>query len=143
MKVKEVEKTKEVIAEIRNTEVTVGGNLATGIKTYLKNWKPSSKVDVVRMLSFISAVTNDTTVKRVKELSYNYLQNVCADCENAIDPEFGLEVSKVERETKVYNESPEILKIKGQIEKLKVKLAAAQEEAGVEKTIISTYYKVK
>ena len=125
------------------TEVTVSGNLATGIKTYLKNWKPASKVDVVRMLSFMSAVTNDTTVKRVKELSYNYLQNVCADCENAIDPEFGLEVSRVDRNTDVYNESPEVLKIKEQIEKLKVKLAEAQKKAGIEKTIISTYYKAK
>lgn len=133
---KELEKTKE-------TGVVVTGNLATGIKTYLKGWKPTSKIEVVRMLSFISAVTNDTILKKIKELSYNYLQEICKDCENAIDPEFGLEINKVEREVKVYNETPEILKIKDQMEKLKLKLVAAQEKAGVEKTITSIYYKAK
>ena len=68
----------------------------TNLKEVLKNWKPSNKIEVVKMLSFISVTNNATVTKKIKDACYEYLNNRCAECENAIDPESGLEVKRIE-----------------------------------------------
>jgi hypothetical protein len=54
-----------------------------------------------------------------------------------------VEVTKVERNVNVYNDSPEVDKISAQIEELKVRLKEAQEAAGINHTKPTVYYKVK
>lgn len=90
-----------------------------------------------------SITNNDSTAKRLKESCTNFLLNRCAECENAVDAESGVEVTKVERNTNVYNSSEEVDNITAQIEELKVKLDAAKEAAGINHTKSTVYYKVK
>lgn len=113
------------------------------MQTTLKSFTPKTKNDAIRMLAFLSITNNDSTAKRLKESCTNFLLNRCAECENAIDVESGVEVTKVERNTNVYNSSEEIDNITAQIEELEVKLKQAQEAAGISHTKTSTYYKVK
>lgn len=126
-----------------NNSVVSSGEAIKNLKETLKGFKVNTKVDAVKMLAFLSVVTNDTTVKALKEKCYSFLQDRCSDCLNAVDPESGIEVTKVEKHTPVYNQSEEVDKINAQMEKLKVKLKAAQEKAGVQFTKESSYYKVK
>ncbi|MFZ2486921.1 MAG: hypothetical protein WAZ19_02270 [Anaerolineae bacterium] len=109
----------------------------------LKSFIPKTKNDAIRMLAFLSITNHEATAKRLKESCTNFLLNRCAECENAIDVESGAEVTKVERNTNVYNDSPEVDEISAQIEELKVRLKEAQEAAGISHTKTSTYYRVK
>ena len=95
------------------------------------------------MLGFLSVVTNEDTVKKLKSSCYSFLQDRCSDCLNAVDPDSGIEVTKVEKHIKVYNQSEEVDKLTAQMEKLKAKIKVAQEKAGVAFTKESSYYKVK
>jgi hypothetical protein len=113
------------------------------MQTTLKSFTPKTKNDAIRMLAFLSIANNDSTAKRLKESCTNFLLNRCAECENAIDIESGVEVTKVERNVNVYNDSPEVDKISAQIEELKVRLKEAQEAAGINNTKTTVYYKVK
>ena len=113
------------------------------MQTTLKSFTPKTKNDAIRMLAFLSITNNDKVAKKLKESCTNFLLNRCAECENAVDVESGVEVTKVERNTNVYNSSEEIDNITTQIEELKVKLEAAKEAAGISHTKTSTYYKVK
>ena len=88
----------------------------TNLKEVLKNWKPSNKIEVVKMLSFISVTNNATVTKKIKDACYEYLNNRCAECENAIDPESGLEVKRIEVNKNIINDSLEIQNIKKEIE---------------------------
>ncbi|MBP8762276.1 MAG: hypothetical protein KBH21_00320 [Acetoanaerobium sp.] len=117
------------------------GTQISNLKEVLKNWKPSNKIEVVKMLSFISVTNNATVTKKIKDACYEYLNNRCAECENAIDPESGLEVKRVEVNKNIFNESLEIQNIKKEIEVLKKRLKDAEEAAGVSHTETSFYYK--
>lgn len=112
------------------------------MQTTLKSFTPKTKNDAIRMLAFLSAATNTKDSERIKKECYSFLSNRCAECENAVDPETGIEVTRVERETKVYNDSEDVASIEKKIEELKAKLAKAKEKAGVAYTNISVYYKV-
>lgn len=113
------------------------------MQTTLKSFTPKTKNDAIRMLAFLSITNHEATAKKLKESCTNFLLNRCAECENAIDIESGVEVTKVERNTNVYNSSEEVDSITAQIEELKVRLKEAQEAAGISRTKTSTYYKVK
>lgn len=128
------------VEKIKQTVVSNGQNVKT-LAEVLKDWKPANKIDTVKMLCFLSVV--DKNAKELKEKSYNYLQNVCKDCDSAIDPDSGLEVVKTERGTKVYNTSEEVQKLEAQVEKLQAKLKAAKEKAGVSHTINTVFYRAK
>jgi len=113
------------------------------MQTTLKSFTPKTKNDAIRMLAFLSITNHEATAKRLKESCTNFLLNRCAECENAIDIESGVEVTKVERSANVYNSSDEIDTITAQIENLKAKLEDAKEAAGISRTKTTTYYKVK
>lgn len=125
------------------SSVVSSGEAIKNLKQVLKDFKVQTKLDAVRMLGFLSVVTNEATVKNLKASCYSFLQDRCSDCLNAVDPDSGIEVTKVEKHTPVYNQSEEVDKIVAQIEKLKAKLKAAQDKAGVAFTKDSSYYKVK
>lgn len=118
-------------------------NLVSGLKTFLKNWSPTNKAQAVRMLSFLSTVSNEAISKRIKSECYNFLLGRCANCENAIDPETGLEVVKVEKNTKVYNTNETIEALEVQISELKKKLEEEREKAGVNHSVTTVFYKTK
>jgi len=90
-----------------------------------------------------SITNNDSTAKKLKESCTNFLINRCTECENAVDAESGVEVTKVERNVNVYNDSEEVNTITAQIEELKERLKEAQELAGINHTKTTVYYKVK
>lgn len=113
------------------------------MQTTLKNFTPKTKNDAIRMLAFLSITNNESTAKKLKESCTNFLINRCAECENAVDAESGVEVTKVERNVNVYNDSEEVNTITAQIEELKAKLKEAQELAGINNTKTTVYYKVK
>lgn len=113
------------------------------MQTTLKSFIPKTKNDAIRMLAFLSITNNDATAKKLRESCTNFLLNRCAECENAVDVESGVEVTKVERSVNVYNNSEEVDSITAQIDELKVRLKEAQEAAGISHTNTSTYYKVK
>ncbi len=123
--------------------VPLSGGGLTAIKQTLKDFKVTTKAEAIKMLAFISITNNEAAIKGLKEKCYSFLQNRCNDCENAIDTETGIEVTKVEKNTNVFNESAEVDKIKAEMEKLKEKLKKAQEKAGISHTNTSVYYKVK
>ena len=113
------------------------------LQTTLKSFIPKTKNDAIRMLAFLSITNHEPTAKKLRESCTNFLLNRCAECENAVDAESGVEVTKVERNVNVYNNSEEVDSITAQIEELKVRLKEAQEAAGISHTNTSTYYKVK
>jgi ribosome-associated translation inhibitor RaiA len=128
------------VEKIKGTVVSNGESIKA-LAEVLKDWKPANKIDTVKMLCFLSVV--DKSAKELKEKSYNYLQNICKDCENAIDPDSGLEVVRTERNTKFYNTSDEIEKLEEQLEKIQAKIKAAKEKAGISHTIPTVYYRAK
>lgn len=133
--------SKTVVA--KNAALISSGQNIMAFRELLKAWKPSDKIEVVKMLAFLSITGNADTVKKIKDACYSYLDVQCKGCLNAIDPESGIEVERRERETKVYNESEELIKLTAQMEKLKAKIKAAQEKAGVKETNTSVYYQLK
>ena len=124
------------------TRDLISSNVITTIKDFMKNYKPTNKIEAIRLLAFLSASGNAADAKRLKDLCYSFLSDRCAEWANAVDPETGLEVVRVEREVKVFNQSDKVDKITADIEKLKLRLKTEQEKAGVAKTISSVYYKV-
>lgn len=128
---------------ITNNSVVNSGEGIKNLKQVLKDWKATTKIDVVKMLAFLSVVGNDTTVKSIKEKCYSFLQDRCADCENAVDPESGIEVTRVDRNVNIFNPSAEVDKLNEQMVKLKEKIKKAQDKAGIAHTETNSYYKVK
>lgn len=131
---------QEIVAS--DTKIIAADSLKD-IQTILKNFKPSTKNEAIRMLAFLSITNNDATTKRLKDACTSFLLNRCAECENAVDPVSGVEVTKVERSINIYNDSDDVAKISSQIEELKCKLKDAQEKAGISHSKTTTYYKVK
>jgi uncharacterized coiled-coil protein SlyX len=119
------------------------GDAIRELKDTLKSWKPKTKVDTVKMLTFLSVVGNAATVKKLKDSCYQYLDERCAECENAVDAESGLEVVRVEVNKNVFNTTPEIEEIEKDMALLKARLKSAQEAAGVSHTETTFYYKAK
>jgi len=85
------------------------------LKNKLANWKPSTKLDAIRVLHFLSTLTaND---KKIKEEAYSFLDNRCADCD--IHEAEGLSVRKVAKSTELYNDdTPQMTKIAASIKAL-------------------------
>lgn len=113
------------------------------IQSFMKSWKPTTKVEVVKMLNFLSVVNNATTVKKIKDACYSFLDNKCAECVNAIDPESGLEVVRVDVNKNVLVETEEIRQKKALIKLLQSELKELEEKAEVSHTQTSFYYKAK
>lgn len=119
------------------------GEAIKEIKTFLKGWKPSTKVDAVKMLNFLSVVNNATTTKNIKDNCYTFLSNRCAECDNAVDPDSGLEVVRVEMNKNVIVETDEIREKKALIKVLQLELKELEEAADISHTNTTVYYKAK
>lgn len=137
--------TQEVVIqqpEQQNTQLTISTGIAT-FKNFMKTWAPRNKNDAVLGLALRSMLSNKEDLSRIGDLCNSFLSNRCAECANAIDPETGIEVTRVERKEKIYNESAEVKKLEDQKKALEEKIKLAKERAGVKETNITTYYKVK
>ena len=138
------EQTPQTQTQVQKTQSLISsGEAIREIKNFLKGWKPTTKVEVVKMLSFLSVVNNDTTIKNIKSDCYNFLSARCAECENAIDPESGLEVVRVEVNKKVVEETIEMVQKKELIKLLQLELKELEDKAAVLYTNTNIYYKAK
>ena len=131
------------VTKTNNGVSLIAADALRNLNENFKTFKPTTKNDAMRMLALLSITNNDATTKKIKQACYSFLQNRCADCENAVDVETGIEVLKIERNTQIYNESSEIDAIEAAIEALKDKLKLAKESAGINHTKTDVYYKVK
>lgn len=127
----------------RSQALINSGEAIKEIKTFLKGWKPDTKVNVVKMLNFLSVVNNATTIKNIKDSCYNFLSNRCAECDNAVDPDSGLEVVRVEMNKNVIVETDEIRETKALIKVLQLELKELEAAADISHTNTSVYYKAK
>jgi hypothetical protein len=136
-------KQMSVVTKTNNSVSLIAADVLRNLNENFKTFKPNTKNDAMRMLALLSITNNEATTKKIKQACYSFLQNRCADCENAVDVETGIEVLKIERNTQIYNESSEIDAIETEINALKDKLKLAKESAGISHTKTDVYYKVK
>jgi len=136
--------TQEVVVQQPNNNTQLATSTGvTAFRSFMKKWSPRTKIDAILGLAFLSAASNKEDSDRMKKECYDFLSNRCQECANAVDPETGIEVTRVEKKEKVYNESAEVKKLEAQKKALEEKIKAAKEKAGVKEINITTYYKVK
>jgi len=127
-------KQKEVMTVISKSTVL------SEVRPTLQNWHPATKADAIKMLYFLSGI--GATEDELKKKCYAML-SADGTQQNHYLAELDLTANPVTTSKHHYNETPETVKLEEEIKTLQAQLKVAREKAGINHSVLSTYYKIK
>jgi len=126
--------SKEVV------KVVTSSNILSEVRPTLEVWQPETKADAIKMLFFIGSIS--ATEDSLKKKCYDLLSKSGTQ-QNHYLPELDVTASPVTVSKPVYNITDEVREIEAEIKDLQNRLKAAKERAGINHSVMSTYYKIK